>query len=178
MLSLFYVILADSLNITKISTTSRFIRFIPLYVVVISTFSIFLYLLPGLCDPEINQTKRLPFLMLNYFILAILGILYFSINGFNIIQQANGFILFFPLIFNLLMHIITIVTDQYDHKTELFVTCSILVEILIFSMEWDESIIIRFSIALITWTYLYYKFVLQRRFSRQNSGNGSGSQQL
>ncbi|CDW73653.1 UNKNOWN [Stylonychia lemnae] len=180
MLSIFYLLLADCLNFTHISVIGRLIRFIPVYIVALSTFSIFMYLLPGLCDPEINRTKRLPFLMMNYFVVSILTIVYFNINGFQIIQKSNGIIMFFPLIFNLVMHLITILTDQLQHKTELLVVSSILAEIIIFSLEWDQSIVIRFSIAIITWFYIYYRIIMKIKYQKlnENSKNGNNNGQF
>lgn len=63
------------------SQLSIFFHLIPLYMVLILTFGIYLYLLPGMCDLEFNITRKVPFLTLLYFIMITCSLIYFSINA-------------------------------------------------------------------------------------------------
>ena len=101
-LCFFFIGLADCLNHSYLSLISRTIRFTPIYASLVSSFSIFLYLLPGLCDPELNDTKRLPFVTLHHFIFALLIVMFFNFNGLELLNQgSNGLVLLFPVFFSL-----------------------------------------------------------------------------
>jgi len=80
LLMVFYWNIGDYLNNpASIKFMGRVIRFVPLYLVWILSFWMFLYLLPGLCDPEVSSTKRMPFMTFNYMIMAVLTIAFFNV---------------------------------------------------------------------------------------------------
>ena len=54
--------------------------FIPLLVILLSTFALYLYLLPGMLDPETNMDRRHPFLAMIYYLTAFALIIMLSIN--------------------------------------------------------------------------------------------------
>lgn len=54
---------------------------IPLYLILISYLAIFLYFLPGLCDPE-NEDFCMAYLSLNYLMAAFITLLFINLNGF------------------------------------------------------------------------------------------------
>lgn len=51
-------------------STTLFLILLPIYAVIILSFGIFLYLLPGMCDPENDTERRVPFLIVSYFIVV------------------------------------------------------------------------------------------------------------
>ncbi len=145
----------------------RFLRFLPLYIVLLTTFGIFLYLLPGMSDPEISTTKRIPFLILNYFIVLIISLGSLNLNGLEILENgSSGFIVFFPILQGLTVHLITLVSDIDENRSEVMIVTAILLEMLFICMEWNDSIIIRLTIAIMTWGYIYYCVMFRIRMGK------------
>lgn len=168
LLSVFLICLANYLNYYPIiDFYGRLLRFSPLYIVIFSTFAIFLYLLPGLSDPEINTTKRLPFLGLNYFIFFILWLNYICLNGIEVFSNgSSGLVVLFPAIFVLSVHLVTVLSELEDNKSEFMITTATLLELILLSLEWNDSILIRLTIALMTWIYVYYCWLYKIRVER------------
>ena len=74
-----------------------FLRLSPLLVVLLSFFGIFLYLLPGLCDPESQTDRRIPFQAFLYFLSSFMTISIMCVNA-QLLPQMNAYLIFFPFI--------------------------------------------------------------------------------
>lgn len=85
-----------------------FIKMLPLYGVLLIVASVFIYLLPGLCDPENHTEKRIPFLMLSYLLMILAFMVLLCINE-KILSDIDGYIIFLPLLSAFVFHMITIV---------------------------------------------------------------------
>ena len=168
LLGVFLSALANYLTYySMIEIDGRLTRFSPLYVVIFSTFGIFLYLLPGLSDPEINTSKRVPFLAFNYFLFSILWLNFFSFNGIEVFDNgSSGLVVFLPPLFTLSVHLVSLISEMEENKTEFTVTLAAFIEVLFVSLEWNDSIIIRLVIALMTWIYVYYCWVHKIRLEK------------
>ena len=168
LLSVFLLALANYLTYySMIEINGRLFRFSPLYGVILSTFGIFLYMLPGLSDPEINTSKRVPFLAFNYFVFTILWLNFFSFNGIEVFDNgSSGLVVFLPPLFTLSVHLISLISELEENKTEFMVTLAAFIEVLFVSLEWNDSIAIRLIIALMTWVYIYYCWIHNIRLER------------
>jgi hypothetical protein len=74
LLEIFIYFFALHMNIPSSERTlgsSLFLTLIPVYAVIILSFGVFLYLLPGMCDPENETERRVPFLIVSYFIVFL-----------------------------------------------------------------------------------------------------------
>lgn len=99
------------------SRLKLFLALLPLYIVFLSVFGLFLYLLPGMCDPELNNSRKMPFLILLYFIICLLGIVFVNVNGMSILYKASGYIIFYPIFFALIVHLLMIYNYQNSSST-------------------------------------------------------------
>ena len=105
----------------------------PLFTVLLSSFGIFLYLLPGMCDPENNTDRRAPFLILSYFVIIFLFCIMVNINE-SILSEINGYVLYFPFIILFLVHLVTMAVDLNDRRDEVIIVLSLLFEAIIFAL--------------------------------------------
>ena len=71
-------------------------KVLPFFVVIFNVAAIFIYLLPGLCDPENDTERRFPFLVLTYIFMFLGELIIVCINE-RILDTINGYILFSPL---------------------------------------------------------------------------------
>ena len=162
-LAIFVFQLCTYLDDYYLASLRLFLVFLPLYLVLISTFGIFLYLLPGMCDPEINPSTRVPFLILNYMIIALLSILWLNLNGISVLESSDGFTVFYPLFFGVTIHLIMAwTTCNNTHSSDFearFITCLFL-ELLTIQVAWNIQeipISVPMSGALLVWMYAYYE---------------------
>ena len=84
-----------------------FVKMLPFYGVLLIVSSIFIYLLPGLCDPENHTEKRVPFLILSYLLMLLAFMVIININE-KILSSINGYLLYSPVFFTLAFHMITV----------------------------------------------------------------------
>ena len=129
----FFLLCGNYLD-TPITQRGRFVFvMIPLYIVLAILLGTFLYLLPGICDPENGTDKRLPFLVLLHFI-AIFGFLILCNINENIMGSLNAWIVVFPLIFAIVFHFITIFPKFYERSHEGVVLVFLLALIVVLAM--------------------------------------------
>lgn len=134
---------------------------IPLELILLSTFVLFVYLLPGLCDPENNVDRRCPFLIMLYYLTAFALVIIVSINE-SVLTQMNGLLLFFPVFAVLFFHIITILSTISSKKHEIVLLLMVIVECIIVTAIINHAnipLMTPFVIGTIMWLYVYYNFV-------------------
>jgi hypothetical protein len=73
--------LTTYLDLKYQSLLSLFLRLMPLYLILVSSFCIFLYILPGMLDPEIQADRRVPFTIFLYFITAFVTVAFVNFEG-------------------------------------------------------------------------------------------------
>ena len=132
MLSAFFFMLSGYLDTPLSKRHQLYLRFLPLFTVLFASFGIFLYLLPGMCDPETNTDKRIPLLILAYFIITFLFCFIINLNE-SVLPHMNGYIIFFPFILAFSIHLITILTEICDNVYEGVIVLALLVEAIIFA---------------------------------------------
>lgn len=108
-----------------------FIKMLPLYGVILIISSVFIYLLPGFCDPENNTEKRIPFLILSYLLMTLAFMVLLNINE-KILLSINGYLLYAPILCALVSHIITIVPYFGQRSYELVLVILLLAEFELF----------------------------------------------
>lgn len=148
----------------------------PLYIVVGTTFAVFIYFLPGFSDPELSQPDELippqrhpfsvtPFVLLNYFSVAGLSTIFLTINGFAL--DLIPFYLF-PLAFGLNTHLFLTFIHHGPETTgvPLKVTLSGLLLLTVSLMvSFNEDTFVhyfRLTVALLIWGYLYYEMIVKK----------------
>ena len=102
------VFVALYMDMLKKDRSLLFLRMLPFYGVLLIISSVFIYLLPGLCDPENETERRIPFLILSYLLMILAFMVLLNVNE-KILDSIDGYILFSPILFALVFHMITIV---------------------------------------------------------------------
>jgi hypothetical protein len=93
------------------------IKTLPFFLVIFNVAAIFIYLLPGLCDPENETERRVPFLVLTYIFMILAELVILCINE-RIIDTMNGYILYSPLFIALAFQLISILPDVHERRNE------------------------------------------------------------
>jgi hypothetical protein len=99
-LVIFTSLMAAYLNQSKFKQTNikLYQVMMPLFVALISSFGIFLFLLPGMYDPENGIEKRVPFLVMLYYISVTVTLVFIAVNS-DFLLITPGSLLFGPLLF-------------------------------------------------------------------------------
>ena len=137
---------------------------LPLYGVLLIFSSVFIYLLPGLCDPENHTEKRIPFLILSYLLMILAFMVLLNINE-KILSDIDGYIIFSPLLFALVFHMITIVPYFSQRFYEGVLITLLFAEFILFSLMKNGMTIPDTSPyvgAVLIWCVVYYMLVVNR----------------
>lgn len=121
------------LNHQVTTSLQCFLHLIPLYIVLLTSFGIFLYLLPGMCDPEIHSSRKLPFLVLFYFVMITNCLIYFTVNVTSHIHEnnselSNQGLLFYPALFTLGIHFFISLTDPETSYEEVILIAALFLD--------------------------------------------------
>lgn len=138
-----------------------FIKMLPLYGVILIVSSVFIYLLPGFCDPENNTEKRIPFLILSYLLMTLAFMVLLNINE-KVLSQINGYLLYAPILGALISHIITIAPYFGQRSFELVLVTLILAEFELFVLIKNGMMIpptAPYVGATLIWCMVYYRLV-------------------
>jgi hypothetical protein len=76
------------------------------------SFSIFIFILPGISDPENFTERRVPFFIVTYFAVTFLFLIYVNINR-QLSYTVNGYITMFPFLFALSIHVLMLATELF-----------------------------------------------------------------
>mmetsp|Transcript_38116 Transcript_38116/g.27699 ORF Transcript_38116/g.27699 Transcript_38116/m.27699 type:complete len:212 (+) Transcript_38116:639-1274(+) len=136
------------------------IVFLPLEIFIISALSMFLYMLPGLLDPENLIERRYLFYFAMYMIaFLIISVTVSFINDTKTIQN-NSTLIWIPLICSLCIHFLSLckVMFSFPKETafEAFVICSIFAVIIL--SKFDITSLTLFIMMAVVWVvaYIYY----------------------
>lgn len=137
----------------------RFLVVIPLYALLIVSFALFLYFLPGLCDPEVSaQRQPLAFIILTYFTSALVTVVltHFELHRSDkLVTKYN----IYPTVFALSAHLLQKIThSEYIGHT---LTLVMLLALMISWTAAYTTIIInaRLALALLLWLQQSYELV-------------------
>lgn len=87
---------------------------VPYFVSLLTLVAIFVYLLPGLYDPENNIEKRVPFLIMLHFLNFFVSAAFITLNE-AYLKHSNGILIYGTALFTFVMHLTTF---MFEYKTK------------------------------------------------------------
>ncbi len=126
-----------------------------------------------MCDPETNTERRIPFLILSYFIMTLLFSIILNLNE-QVVPQMNGYLVFFPYIMLFTIHLISIITELNENINEALIVIGLLTESLILSELKNGTgiqVSVPISILLLCWIYAYVRIIDAHRIFMYYSSN-------
>jgi hypothetical protein len=85
-----------------------------------------------MCDPENSTERRVPFLILAYFVITYIFLIMINMNEYYL-HRMNGYIIYFPYIVMFVVHLVTLLTELLYKLTESIIVIALLIESIILS---------------------------------------------
>ena len=118
-------------------------------------FGVFLFLVPGLYDPENDINRRVPFIVCLYFMFFALQIATQMVTSWKV----QGFVPLIPILTPLSLHSITVLGDPFTPLAELAASSSVTFTLMLIGMARSQLFMVEAFIlpaSLIAWACVYY----------------------
>ena len=177
LVALFITLFAVYLDADPLTRGSLFYYFLPLYAAELQIILVFMFLLPGLCDPEAFPNKKPLFLMVTYYIAQFQFFVMVNSNE-DYLTEVDSFIMFFPLMFALGIHFCTMISlELFDNINELIIVGGTFINFIMLGSFLNkpgyrkQDYMACFIISMCIWIFAYSMILYNQIKAKQQNSN-------